>query len=44
VDGHPVNSVGSATWFQDGRPWAVFTNEIVQYNVDVSQYVRARGQ
>jgi len=44
VDGHPVNAVGSATWFQDGRPWAVFTNEEVQYNLDVSEYVRARGQ
>jgi hypothetical protein len=44
VDGHPASTVGSATWFQDGRPWAIFTNESVQYNVDVSAYVRARGQ
>jgi hypothetical protein len=27
ANGVLVGSVGSATWFQDGRPWAVFTNE-----------------
>ena len=44
IAGTNIPAVGSATWFQDGRPWAIFTTEDVQYNVDVSEYVRARGK
>jgi hypothetical protein len=43
VSGATLNAVGSATWLDDGKPWAFFTNEDVIYNVDVQEYVRARG-
>lgn len=36
-------SPGSLTWIDEGTPWAVFTVEDVVYNVDVSEYVRAKG-
>lgn len=41
--GRPVLRVGALTWFGDRRPWAVFTVEEVVYNVDVEDYLRARG-
>jgi hypothetical protein len=44
VVGTKLSAVGSATWLDQGRPWAVFTLEEVKYNVDVSQYIRARGE
>ncbi|NLX11782.1 MAG: hypothetical protein GXY36_19215 [Chloroflexi bacterium] len=34
---------GLVTWADEGTPWATFTLEDVAYNVDVSEYVRARG-
>jgi hypothetical protein len=40
----PLSAVGSATWLDQGRPWAVFRLEDVVYNVDVSQYIRQKGQ
>jgi hypothetical protein len=43
IEGANLSTVGSATWFDQGKPWAVFTLEDVVYNVDVSQYVRRRG-
>ena len=43
VSGVTLNAMGSATWLDDGKPWAFFTNEDVIYNVDVQEYVRARG-
>ena len=42
--GDAAERVGSATWLDQGRPWAVFTLEDVVYNVDVSTYIRQRGQ
>jgi hypothetical protein len=36
-------AVGSATWLDQGKPWAYFTAEDLRYNVDVSDYLRARG-
>ena len=36
-------SVGTVTWQDDGRPWAVFTTESLDLNTDVSQSVRAKG-
>ncbi len=33
----------SVTWYDDGRPWAVFDVEEVVYDVDVSEYIRASG-
>ena len=44
IVGTPLSAVGSATWLDQGRPWAVFTLEDVVYNVDVSTYIRQRGQ
>ena len=38
-----TNTVGSARWMDDGKPWAVFTLEDIRLNVDVSDYVRAKG-
>lgn len=36
-------AVGSATWADQGRPWAFFETEDVRYDVDVREYLRARG-
>ena len=38
-----IGATGSATWIDEGQPWAYFTLEEVIFNSDVSQYVRARG-
>jgi hypothetical protein len=38
-----LSTVGSATWLDQGKPWATFTLEEVKYNVDVRQYVLQRG-
>lgn len=38
-----VPAVGTATWLDQGKPWAYFTDEDIRVNVDVSAYVRARG-
>jgi len=35
--------VGSVYWLGDSKPWAIFTVEEIVYNVDVEEYVRARG-
>lgn len=43
IDGYTLPTVGSVTWFDDGRPWAVFTVESIVYNADVQDYIRARG-
>jgi hypothetical protein len=44
IPGTKLSAVGSATWFDMGKPWAVFTLEEVKYNVDVSEYIRQRGR
>ena len=43
LDGLLTNTVGSATWMDDGKPWATFELENAQFNVDVAKYVRAEG-
>ena len=43
-DGTYLSTAGSATWFDQGKPWAVFTLEELKYNVDVSEYIRQKGQ
>jgi hypothetical protein len=43
VDGHTTPVVSTATWFDEGTPWAVFTVEDIRYNVDVEDYIRAKG-
>lgn len=42
-DGIPVNHSGSATWLEDGQPWAVFHTEETRINVDIHQAIRAKG-
>lgn len=43
VDGNTTPLVSAATWFDEGRPWAVFTVEDMRYNVDVEDYIQAKG-
>jgi hypothetical protein len=43
LDGTTTITVGAATWFDQGRPWAVFRVEEAVYNVDVREYIRSRG-
>jgi hypothetical protein len=43
IPGTKLSAVGSATWLDQGKPWAVFTLEEVNYNVDVSEYIRQKG-
>ena len=43
IEGTQLDTVGSATWLDQGKPWATFTLEEVNYNVDVSQYIRRKG-
>ena len=43
VDGHKIPALSAATWFDEGRPWAVFTVEDIRHNVDVEAYIRAKG-
>ena len=32
VSGHQIPATGAVTWFDQGKPWAVFTVEDVVYN------------
>ena len=43
IEGTKLDAVGTATWLDQGKPWATFTLEEVNYNVDVSKYIRQRG-
>jgi hypothetical protein len=43
IPGSVLPAVGSATWADQGRPWAVFTTEDVRYNVDVGEDLRREG-
>jgi hypothetical protein len=43
IPGTNLSDTGSATWLDQGKPWAVFTLEEIDYNVDVSDYIRQRG-
>ncbi len=43
IPGTKISSVGSATWLDQGKPWAVFTVEEMANNLDVSSYIRKRG-
>lgn len=44
LPGMGISAVGSATWLDQGRPWAVFTLEAAAYNVDIQDYIRQRGR
>ena len=37
-------AVAAALWPDQGTPWVIFVLEKVLYSVDVSEYVRQRGQ
>jgi hypothetical protein len=41
--GQTLPTLGAVTWFNEGTPWALFSVEEVVYNVDVQEYVRAKG-
>jgi hypothetical protein len=43
VDGKAQFVTGSATWMDDGKPWAFFTMEDLILNVDVSDYLQQKG-
>lgn len=43
-DGKLYLKTGAAIWMDDGKPWAIFTVEDVVYNVDLSEYILAKGQ
>ena len=43
IEGTQLDTVGNATWLDQGIPWATFTLEEVSYNVDVSTYIRQKG-
>jgi hypothetical protein len=43
VNGSLMSTLGAAIWMDDGRPWATFDAEDIVYNVDVQEYVRAKG-
>lgn len=39
----PTAMVGSVTWLDEGKPWAVFNVEEIVLNTIVDEYVRAKG-
>jgi hypothetical protein len=43
VQGNTTPTVSAATWFDEGTPWAVFTLEDLCTNVDVGEYIQAKG-
>jgi hypothetical protein len=44
IQGANISSVGSATWLDQGKPWAAFTIEEAHYNTDVSEYIHQKGR
>jgi len=44
IEGTKLDAVGSATWLDQGIPWAIFTLEEVKYNVDVKEYILKKGE
>jgi hypothetical protein len=43
LPGSVLSATGSATWLDQGKPWAVFSLEEIDHNVDVSKYIRQKG-
>jgi hypothetical protein len=43
LDGVRLPTTGTATWLDQGAPWATFTTEQIVLNTDVAWYVRADG-
>lgn len=40
---YDMPATGSATWADASGPWAYFTAETIDYNVDVAEYIRKKG-
>ena len=43
IKGTHIPTQGAVTWFDEGSPWAVFTIEEIEFNVDVDEYIRSKG-
>ncbi len=43
LNGVLTNTIGAAIWMNDGKPWATFYVDDIQYNADVKEYIRAKG-
>jgi len=43
LNGQTTLMVGAAIWMDNGKPWAIFTLEDIVFNVDVGEYIRAKG-
>jgi hypothetical protein len=43
IEGSKLDAIGSATWLDQGIPWAIFTLEEVKFNVDVKDYILQKG-
>ncbi len=41
--GIQIPSPASTIWMDQGKPWSIWTMEDVVYNVDVAEYIRAKG-
>jgi hypothetical protein len=44
VAGTNISSTGSLMWLDHGKPWAYFTVEELNYNVDLSTYINQKGR
>jgi hypothetical protein len=44
VSGYQIPTAGAVTWFDQGRPWAVFTVEAIVFNADVYKLLREGRQ
>ncbi len=44
IEGTNISSVGSATWLDQGKPWATFKIDEAHYNTDVSEYIHQKGR
>ena len=43
INGYKLPLGGTATWIDEGTPWASFTIDDIVYNVDIKDYIRAKG-
>lgn len=43
VGPHRLPAVGTATWADQGEPWARFVTEDIRTDVNVAEYIRGRG-
>jgi hypothetical protein len=43
IGGRPTLAVGALTWFDEGRPWAVFEVDEVVYGIDAAAMLNVRG-